>query len=826
LIDKAFCVCSNTFYISFFYVKYKNYICAKLFNLINLAYFLIIYKKYFKTVVMKKCFLFLILFSFCQNAFGQGNSGRVVDIVLHRVELGETIVMISKKYLVNPTTIYNSNKFIIDGVNEGMMLQIPVTRKAGQEFATMQYQEPVIGDTPSNAIASNDKKLDVNNEDDTEVVNNTSKAIVISEPEKTTAIVAAVETKEPDLESKKGPITRIEKDEEVLDITYEIQPRETLYSISKKYNIPMDVIMAQNLDILKNGIVAGLKIKIPNVKKETGIAGVFDNSKTLPDVVKTNSNGVNLPVADTTINGIVNHSITANETLYSLATKFNVSVEQLVAFNVNIEKNGLKVGDVIKIPTVKNGIVVANTNNVEIKKTNEYEGEINSVSDKTIDGIVNHTVTSKETLFSLSKQFNVSVDDLKSFNAEVLKNGLAIGSILKIPNANSVISKPETLNKTNADSIVNGIVNHTIATNETLFSLSKKFNVSVEDLKAYNSEILKNGFSIGLVIKIPATGTIIPKPIDGDKTIADVINKGIITHTVATNETLFSISKKYKTTIEELNAMNADLVKNGIAIGSKINIPTTKKVKDNLDIKPVADIISNGVITHTLASGETLYSLSKTYNVSVEQINAFNENLEKTGISIGATIKLPVVKAGVMADPNGIIAELDKKIAEFVMPTRTTESNEIIHKVVSKETLFSLSKKYNVAVYDIRSINESVLKNGLQIGQNIKIPVIKKAIPPSVNDDGLVVQTPGVIPTVKTDQGDALVESYVVGDFIMTVQQDDTLESIAKKFDVTPEEIIKNNGNLLKDGKVKTGQVIKVPASKAGAIEFSPETFD
>ncbi len=792
---------------------------------------------------MKKCFLYLILFSFCLNAFGQGSSGRVVDIVLHRVELGETIVMISKKYLVNPTTIYNSNKFIIDGVNEGMMLQIPVTRKAGQEFATMQYQEPVIGDIPTKAIASNDAKSDLNKEvesDEDQITKSTE--IVVKEPIKTSDPVAVVESKSPDLESKKGPITRIEKDEEVLDVTYEIQPRETLYSISKKYNIPMDVIMAQNLDILKNGIVAGLKIKIPNVKKDTGLAGAFDNTKSMPDVVKpiketlvaietpkavdvTNPSATILPVADVTINGVVNHSIAANETLYSLATKFNVSVEQLVAFNVNIEKNGLKVGDLIKIPTVINGIVVANTNNTEILKTNEYEGEINSEKDKKIDGVVNHTVTSKETLFSLSKQFNVSVEDLKSFNADILKNGLAIGSILKIPNVNSIIVKPETVNKPIEDSIVNGIVNHTIATNETLFSLSKKFNVSVEDLKAFNSEILKNGFSIGLVIKIPAAGTIIPKPIDY-KAIADVTSKGVITHTVATNETLFSISKKYNTTIEALNAMNADLVKNGIAIGSKINIPATKKVKDNLAIKPVADVITNGVITHTLASGETLYSLSKTYNVSVEQINAFNENLEKTGISIGATIKLPVVKAGTAADPNGIVAALDKKIAEFVMPTRTTESNEIIHKVVSKETLFSLSKKYNVSVYDIRSINESVLKNGLQIGQNIKIPVIKKAEPPKVNDDGIVVQTPGVIPTVKTDQGDALVESYVVGDFIMTVQQDDTLESIAKKFDVTPEEIIKNNGNLIKDGKVKTGQVIKVPASKTGAIEFSPETFD
>jgi LysM repeat protein len=373
---------------------------------------------------MKKYLLFVWIFAFCQNVSGQGNNGKIVDIVMHRVELGETIVMISKKYLVSPTIIYNSNKFIIDGVNEGMMLQIPVPRKAGQDFATVQYQEPVIGDIPTKAIASNDSKNDVKGAESETEGENVSPEIVINDAIKTDDPVAVVATTETDLESKKGPITRIEKDEEVLDVTYEIQPRETLYSISKKYNIPMDVIMAENLEILKNGFVAGLKIKIPNVKKDNAIASALDKSKSLPDVVKPiketliaietptavdiNSAGAaTVPVADTTINGVVNHSITANETLYSLATKFNVSVEELVAFNVDIEKTGLKVGDVIKIPVAKNSVIVASNDIPKNEKTNEYDGENILAVDKKIDGVVNHKVTSKETLFSLSKQFKI-----------------------------------------------------------------------------------------------------------------------------------------------------------------------------------------------------------------------------------------------------------------------------------------------------------------------------------------------------------------------------------------------------------------------------------
>ena len=50
-----------------------------------------------------------------------------------------------------------------------------------------------------------------------------------------------------------------------------------------------------------------------------------------------------------------------------------------------------------------------------------------------------------------------------------------------------------------------------------------------------------------------------------------------------------------------------------------------------------------------------------------------------------------------------------------------TENKTIKHKVQPKETIFSLSKKYNVSIDEIKQQNETLLKNGLQIGQILTI---------------------------------------------------------------------------------------------------------
>ena len=320
-------------------------------------------------------------------------------------------------------------------------------------------------------------------------------------------------------------------------------------------------------------------------------------------------------------------------------------------------------------------------------------------------------------------------------------------------------------------------------------------------------------------------------------------------------ETLFEIAKRYEITMEEIMERNADVLKNGLVVGQVIFIPATKKIigwdqiQKNNDTniaqtdpvpagatavvesqKPAVSAsnkTANGFTYHKVKPKETLYNLAKQYLTTIEEILLNNEDVKKNGLTVGANLKIPISKTGKIAE-TGIVAELDKKIQDFTAPQRKLEDTDIIHKVAAGETLNSLSIKYNVAVYDIRSNNQNIMAKGLQVGQSIRIPKPKTAL---VTKDDIAAKVDEIATTQARSNENQVTnkpveeENYIVGDIITTVQANETIEDIAKKYEVTPEEIIRNNVLTIKNGKVQKGQVIKVPATKGG-IEFSPETFD
>lgn len=85
-----------------------------------------------------------------------------VTMISHSVSMGETVKLISQKYLVTPMAIYKANKFAVDGVSPGMVLQIPVPNKSkiARNARKSKQPEPEVaqkeegGVIPSNEGAS------------------------------------------------------------------------------------------------------------------------------------------------------------------------------------------------------------------------------------------------------------------------------------------------------------------------------------------------------------------------------------------------------------------------------------------------------------------------------------------------------------------------------------------------------------------------------------------------------------------------------------------------------------------------------------------------
>jgi LysM repeat protein len=168
-----------------------------------------------------------------------------------------------------------------------------------------------------------------------------------------------------------------------------VEPGNTLYSISKKYNVPVDVIEKENASV-KDGLSLGEKVFIP-VKK--------DNAQEFESI-----NG----------NFFV-HKVEKGRTLYSLAKEFNLQQKDIIALNPDIDETGIKEGQEIKIP-VK-----------EIKQQKPVEEVA-----KTNTTYQTHFVKTGETLYSLSKLYQVSIDSIKLVN-NGLPEGLKVDQNIYIP---------------------------------------------------------------------------------------------------------------------------------------------------------------------------------------------------------------------------------------------------------------------------------------------------------------------------------------------------------------------------------------------------------
>lgn len=194
-----------------------------------------------------------------------------------------------------------------------------------------------------------------------------------------------------------------------------------------------------------------------------------------------------------------------------------------------------------------------------------------SIGKEMINGkvYVIHKVDEKETLYSISRRYGTTVNAILQQNPTA-DGGLEIGQILKVP----YVSTPRK--------VANG-VKHVVAEKETLFSIAKMYGLSVDELKQLN-QLTANSLSIGqeLIVRKLSGSTEMPTP----KVTLDAIKSVKGVHTVSAKETLYSISKQYGVTVDQLkkwNTLEGNELKLGqiLIVAAPANDTTVIKVQDS-----------------------------------------------------------------------------------------------------------------------------------------------------------------------------------------------------------------------------------------------------
>lgn len=292
-----------------------------------------------------------------------------------------------------------------------------------------------------------------------------------------------------------------------------------------------------------------------------------------------------------------------------------------------------------------------------------------------------------------------------------------------------------------------------------------------------------------------------------------------IQHTVAKGETISRIAKNYNIKASAIYELNPD-ARNGIKYKTVLLLPS--KVKQN-SVSTYKGTNNFSEKSHVVLAKETLYGIAKQYTITIEELYKINPNLEKEGLKKGQIIKLPqtifedVVKAKEPEKAIEVQNQIEIKrnipkeemvVAPKVEAEKIAPSEGIEYIVLSKESYYSIAKKYGITIADIQKANATLESKFLKVGQKIIVPV-KADTNSSLTFDKS---------TVKENQEVKVVSQVVIAEkkpeteITHEVLPKETKYGIAKEYGITIAELEKQNPEILK--KLLVGAMLKIRSSQ------------
>ena len=261
------------------------------------------------------------------------------------------------------------------------------------------------------------------------------------------------------------------------------------------------------------------------------------------------------------------YTVKSGDSLWSIANRFGTTVDTLRTIN-NLSTNALQVGQVLKLPT-----------------TNTSTGNNNGNT---------YTVKSGDSLWSIANRFGTTVAELKALN-NLNTNALQVGQVLKLPTTNTSTGN-------------NNGNTYTVKSGDSLWSIANRFGTTVDTLRTINN-LSTNTLQVGQVLKLPTTNT-------------STGNNNGNTYTVKSGDSLWSIARKYDTTVSELQNLN-NLTSTTLQVGQVLQLPSTT---------------TSGQI-YIVKAGDSLWNIANRFGTTVDAIKEKN-NLTNNNLTIGQILTI------------------------------------------------------------------------------------------------------------------------------------------------------------------------------------------
>ena len=262
-----------------------------------------------------------------------------------------------------------------------------------------------------------------------------------------------------------------------------------------------------------------------------------------------------------------------------------------------------------------------------------------------------YIVKKGDNLWNIANQYGLTVDELKRIN-NLDSNLINVGQKLLIPTREDILQDDYTI--------------YTVKAGDTLYSIAKSFDVSVEELLTLN-KLNSTGLFIGQQLLIPRNGIQIV---------------GVVDYTIQPGDTLWKIAKNCNVNVDDIIKLN-NLESTVIYPGQKIKLSESCAAKqDNNEYSEKEDY-------YTVRKGDTLYSIARLFGTNIQEIIDDN-NLQSDLLTIGQQLIVP-------------------------------RNNYIKYVVQPGDTLFRIAIRYNTTPNLIKELN-NLNSDLLQINQALLLP--------------------------------------------------------------------------------------------------------
>ncbi|MDO4225003.1 MAG: LysM peptidoglycan-binding domain-containing protein [Bergeyella zoohelcum] len=367
------------------------------------------------------------------------------------------------------------------------------------------------------------------------------------------------------------------------------------------------------------------------------------------------------------------HKVTQGDTAYSIAKKYKMSFSDLAKLNSNVADGKLNIGDEIIISKKANSSAV-------VKNLDRSSTEIGYI-----------VLQPKQTIYGITKQYKISEAELRKLNPD-LESKMKIGNQIALPLDNikkygdgELIAERELPLKQPAIKIpsdLKAIENQQVDKNSYLvqakdnyYKITRKYNITQEQLFAMNPGLEQKGLQVGDVIKVKGSATP-TKSTNNVVKSADSSSDNYVTHVVKSDDTIFSIVNKYGVSLDELLKLNPELssgLKTGMVL--KIKKYDAQYVKKSGDALNVVMMLPFGFDSND----SKFRSLSTDFLLGAKL--AIERNAKR-----GQKLSINVVDAGNEASFKNSLSQINKDNTDLIIgPLFKSNVEEVLHYVGDKK---------------------------------------------------------------------------------------------------------------------------------------------